>query len=115
MNKRIKVIGTYALPFIAAVVSAVLYFAIPESGKQKQMKSPYYMCFLLAAVILLAGSIIAGIFAKDFGKKFRTKLPFYAGLILFLAALNTVVSPLPQERYYRVRQRSSRYASLFVS
>ena len=92
MNKRIKVISTYTLPFIAAVVSAVLYFAIPESGKQKQMKSPYYMCFLLAAVILLAGSIIAGIFAKDFGKKFRTKLPFYAGLILFLAALNTVVS-----------------------
>ena len=92
MNKRIKVISTYTLPFIAAVVSAVLYFAIPESGKQKQMKSPYYMCFLLAAVILLAGSIITGLFAKDFGKKFRTKLPFYAGLILFLAALNTVVS-----------------------
>ena len=92
MSKKLKQILTYILPFAAAVLSAVLYFAIPESGKQKQMKSPYYMCFLLAAVILLAVCIISGFFAKEFGKKFRTKLPFYAGLILFLAALNTLVS-----------------------
>ena len=92
MSKKLKQILTYILPFAAAVLSAVLYFAIPESGKQKQMKSPYYMCFLLAAVILLAVCIISGFFAKEFGKKFRTRLPFYAGLILFLAALNTLVS-----------------------
>ena len=92
MSKKLKQILTYILPFAAAVLSAVLYFAIPESGKQKQMKSPYYMCFLLAAVILLAVCIISGFFAKEFGKKFRTRLPFYAGLILFLAVLNTLVS-----------------------
>lgn len=92
MSKKLKQILTYILPFAAAVLSAVLYFAIPESGKQKQMKSPYYMCFLLAAVILLAVCIISGFFAKEFGKKFRTRLPFYAGLFLFLAVLNTLVS-----------------------
>ncbi|WP_027728474.1 ABC transporter permease [Treponema sp. C6A8] len=92
MSKKLKQILTYILPFAAAVLSAVLYFAIPESGKQKQMKSPYYMCFLLAAVILLAVCIISGIFAKEFGKKFKTRLPFYAGLFLFLAVLNTLVS-----------------------
>ena len=92
MNKKVKRIIYYILPFAAALVSAVLYFAIPESGKQKQMNAPYYMCFLLAAVLILAVSLIAGIFAKDFGKKLQGKLPFYAGLILFIALLNTIFS-----------------------
>ena len=92
MNKKVKQILIYSLPFITALVSAVLYFAVPESGKQKQMKAPYYMCFLLAGIIVLAVCLIAGIFNKDFGKKLKGKLPFYAGLILFLALLNTVVS-----------------------
>ena len=71
MNKRIKHILIYALPFIAALISAVLYFAIPESGKQKQMKAPYYMCFLLAAIIVLAICLNAGIFKKNFTENFR--------------------------------------------
>lgn len=92
MSKKSKQILTYALPFAIAALSAVLYFAIPESGKQKQMAAPYYLCFLLAAVVLLAVAIVAGIFAKDFGKKLYTKLPLYAGLFAFLAILNTLVS-----------------------
>lgn len=92
MNKKVKRIIYYILPFAAALVSAVLYFAIPESGKQKQMNAPYYMCFLLAAVLILAVCLVAGIFAKDFGKKLQGKLPFYAGLILFIALLNTIFS-----------------------
>ena len=92
MNKKVKRSIYYILPFAAALVSAVLYFAVPESGKQKQMNAPYYMCFLLAAVIILAASLVAGIFAKDFGKKLQNKLPFYAGLILFIALLNTIFS-----------------------
>ncbi|MBQ2315377.1 MAG: ABC transporter permease subunit [Treponema sp.] len=92
MKKNIQQILLYLLPFFAAALSAVLYFAIPESGKQKQMASPYYMCFLLCAVIVLAGCIAAGFFAKDFRKKIQAKFPFYTGLIVFLAVLNTIVS-----------------------
>lgn len=92
MNKKLKTIRTYVLPFIAALLSFVLYFAIPESGKQKKMPAPYYMGFLLAGVCALVIAIVAGFFAKDFGKKLYGKLPFYAGTITFLALLNTLVS-----------------------
>ncbi|MCR5614161.1 ABC transporter permease [Treponema sp.] len=91
MNENVKRIFTYALPFLAAALSAVLYFTIPESGKQKVMDHPYYMYFLLAAVIAIAVSIITAIFLKDFRRKLEFKLPLYAGIILFLAALNTLV------------------------
>lgn len=92
MNKKLKLYLTTSLPFLAAALSLVLYFAIPESGKQKQMPHPYYIAFLLAAVIALAVCLIAGIFAKDFGAKLKGKLPLYAGLFFFLAILNTLVS-----------------------
>ena len=92
MNKKLKTIRTYVLPFIAALLSFVLYFAIPESGKQKKMPAPYYMGFLLAALCALVIAIVVGFFAKDFGKKLYGKLPFYAGTITFLALLNTLVS-----------------------
>ncbi len=92
MNKKLKLYLTTSLPFLAAALSLVLYFAIPESGKQKQMPHPYYISFLLAAVIALAVCLIAGIFAKDFGAKLKGKLPLYAGLFFFLAILNTLVS-----------------------
>ena len=92
MTKKLNRILTTLLPFVAAGISALLYFLLPESGKQKQMDLPYYMCFLLAAVIVLAVCFIAGIFAKDFGKKLQNKAPFYAGLFIFLALLNTLVS-----------------------
>ena len=70
MNKKLKLYLTTSLPFLAAALSLVLYFAIPESGKQKQMPHPYYIAFLLAAVIALAVCLIAGLFAKDFGAKY---------------------------------------------
>lgn len=92
MNKKLKLYLTTSLPFLAAALSLVLYFAIPESGKQKQMPHPYYIAFLLAAVIALAACLIAGLFAKNFGAKLKTKLPLYAGLFFFLAILNTLVS-----------------------
>ena len=92
MNKKLKLYLTTSLPFLAAALSLVLYFAIPESGKQKQMPHPYYIAFLLAAVIALAVCLIAGLFAKDFGAKLKGKLPLYAGLFFFLAILNTLVS-----------------------
>ena len=92
MNKKLKLYLTTSLPFLAAALSLVLYFAIPESGKQKQMPHPYYIAFLLAAVIELAVCLIAGLFAKDFGAKLKGKLPLYAGLFFFLAILNTLVS-----------------------
>ncbi len=92
MNKKLKLYLTTSLPFLAAALSLVLYFAIPESGKQKQMPHPYYIAFLLAAVIALAVCLIAGLFAKDFGAKLKEKLPLYAGLFFFLAILNTLVS-----------------------
>lgn len=92
MNKKLKLYLTTSLPFLTAALSLVLYFAIPESGKQKQMPHPYYIAFLLAAVIALAVCLIAGLFAKDFGAKLKTKLPLYAGLFFFLAILNTLVS-----------------------
>ena len=92
MNKKLKLYLTTSLPFLAAALSLVLYFAIPESGKQKQMPHPYYIAFLLAAVIALAVCLIAGLFAKDFGTKLKGKLPLYAGLFFFLAILNTLVS-----------------------
>ena len=92
MNKKLKLYLTTSLPFLAAALSLVLYFAIPESGKQKQMPHPYYIAFLLAAVIALAVCLIAGLFAKDFGAKLKTKLTLYAGLFFFLAILNTLVS-----------------------
>lgn len=91
MNKYAKRIINYALPFFTAALSAVLYFAIPESGKQKVMDHPYYMCFLLAAVIVIAVLMIAGIFKKEFRAKLEFKLPLYAGIILFLGLLNTLV------------------------
>ncbi|MBQ5399735.1 MAG: ABC transporter permease subunit [Treponema sp.] len=91
MSKNVKRVLTLLLPFFAAAISALLYFAIPESGKQKQMSSPYYMCFLLAAVVVLAVCIVVGFFVKSFGNKLQGKLPLYAGIIFFLAALNTVV------------------------
>ena len=92
MNKKLKLYLTTSLPFLAAALSLVLYFAIPESGKQKQMPHPYYIAFLLAAVIALAVCLIAGLFAKDFGAKLKGNLPLYAGLFFFLAILNTLVS-----------------------
>lgn len=92
MNKKLRLYLTTSLPFLAAALSLVLYFAIPESGKQKQMPHPYYIAFLLAAVIALAVCLIAGLFAKDFGAKLKGKLPLYAGLFFFLAILNTLVS-----------------------
>lgn len=92
MDKKIKRVIIYALPFVAAAISALLYFVIPESGKQKRMASPYYMCFLLAAVIVLGVFVVAGLLNKEFGKKMQEKFPFYTGLILFLALLNTIVS-----------------------
>ena len=92
MNKKIRMAVIYALPFVAAAVSALLYFVLPESGKQKKMASPYYMCFLLAAVIVLGAFVVAGLLNKEFGKKMLEKFPFYTGLIIFLALLNTVVS-----------------------
>lgn len=92
MSKKIKKIFILALPFFAAAISAVLYFAIPESGKQKAMACPYYMYFLLAAVSVLAVCIVVGLFAKNFGQKLYGKLPFFTGLIFFLAVLNTLVS-----------------------
>ncbi len=92
MNKKLKTVGTYALPFLAALLSVVLYFALPESGKQKKMPAPFYIWFLAAAVCALVIAIVAGCFAKDFGKKLYGKLPFYTGIITFLALLNTLVS-----------------------
>ena len=92
MNKKIRMAVIYALPFVAAAVSALLYFVLPESGKQKKMASPYYMCFLLAAVIVLGACVVAGLLNKEFGRKMQGKFPFYTGLIIFLALLNTVVS-----------------------
>lgn len=92
MNKKLRQTLIYVLPFLAGAVSALLYFAIPESGKQKQMASPYYMCFLLAGLLVLAACAVGGVFARDFGRKIRNMFPFYTGLILFLALLNTIVS-----------------------
>lgn len=92
MNKKNKKGIIYALPFLAALFSLLCYFLIPESGKQKQMPSPYYMWFLLTAVLALSLVLVAGIFMKDLGKKLFGKLPLYAGIIFFLALLNTLVS-----------------------
>ncbi len=91
MSKKIKKIVSIAAPFIATGISLLLYFLLPESGKQKAQPHPYYIYFLLAATAILALSIAAGFFAKDFGQKISGQLPFYAGVIVFLALLNTIV------------------------
>jgi len=92
MNKKIKNYLTPLLPLLAALLSLLLYFALPESGKQKKMPHPYYIAFLITAVIILTVSFILGLFFKDFGTKLKSKLPLYAGLFTFLALLNTLVS-----------------------
>ena len=92
MQKKLKNILTVALPFFAAALSFLLYFAIPESGKQKQMAHHYYMNFLLCFIFVLSVCLVIGIFKKDFGNKLFKKLPFFTGLIVFLALLNTLVS-----------------------
>lgn len=92
MDKKQKKIIYATLPYIGIAISILLYFVIPESGKQKRTASPYYIDLLLVTAIVLIISQIAGIFAKEFGQKLNKKMPLYTGLIVFLALLNTVVS-----------------------
>ena len=92
MERKLKKNLTYILPFFVIAISVVLYFVIPDTGKQKNMPAPYFVCFLVAFSILLLILIIAGIFFKNLEKKVFSKLPFFAGLISFLTVLNTIVS-----------------------
>ena len=92
MNKKTTVIKL--LPFLAVGISVMLYFLIPESGKQKQTASPYYINFLLAAVAVMLIVNCIALFSEELNKKIKEKSPLYAGIIIFLAAVNTLVSKL---------------------
>ncbi len=91
MNERLKKISVLAMPFAATALSFVLYFAIPETGKQKKMPAPYYMFFLLAFAVILAALLVYGFVKKEEGKRLYAKLPLFSGIIAFLAVLNTIV------------------------
>ncbi|MGN0728320.1 ABC transporter permease [Treponema sp.] len=92
MSQKAKKIFTYALPFLAVAFSILLYILIPESGKQKKTAHPYFLILNVIAAVVIAVFYAVSVFSKKMNSKLFYKLPFYAGLILFLALLNTVVT-----------------------
>ncbi|MBR2750018.1 MAG: ABC transporter permease subunit [Clostridiales bacterium] len=92
MRNKLFTVSKLLLPFIAIAISVLLYYYIPNNGKQKQTAHPYYLFFLavIGSVILI--EILIGLFVQSIRKRVIHKAPFLTGVIVFLALLNFVTS-----------------------
>ncbi len=92
MRNKLFTVSKLLLPFIAIAISVLLYYYIPNNGKQKQTAHPYYLFFLavIGSVILI--EILIGLFVQSIRKRIIHKAPFLTGVIVFLALLNYVTS-----------------------
>lgn len=90
--KKIKFVIRLSLPFIAVIISSLVYYLVKDNGKQKEMAHPYYLYFLylVAAVILI--EYIISIFNKKIRKRIIYKTPFLTGIIVFLLFLNIITT-----------------------
>lgn len=90
--KKIKFVIRLSLPFIAVIISNLVYYLVKDNGKQKEMAHPYYLYFLylIAAVILM--EYIVAIFNEKIRKRIIYKTPFLTGIIVFLLLLNYITT-----------------------
>ncbi len=91
MKKLIKLLRLL-LPLIAAALTVITYYVIPDSGKQKPTEHPYfvYTVAAAAAVYIILGIISA--FNKNLKKYIFEQAPFITGTVLFLMILNVVTT-----------------------
>lgn len=92
MKKKLFAVLKLLLPFIAIAISILIYYNVPNNGKQKQTAHPYYLYFIgvIGAVILL--EILIGCFNHNIRKRILHKAPFLTGVIVFLLLLNFITT-----------------------
>jgi len=92
MRKKLFAVLKLLLPFIAIAISFLLYYLVPDNGKQKKTEHPYYLYFLIALGIVILLEILIGLFVPNIRKRILHKAPFLTGVIVSLALLNYVTT-----------------------
>lgn len=94
MKNKFYTIIKLILPFIAVLLSVIIYYQIPDNGKQKEMNYPYYLYLLYVIAVVIAIEIVLGIFNEKIRNRIIYKAPFLTGFIVFLLILNILTSKL---------------------
>jgi len=91
MKKSLNILKLL-LPLIAAGLTVITYYAVPDSGKQKPTDHPYfvYTVAAAAAVYILFG--IVSVFHKKFRSSLAGQAPFITGTVIFLMILNIITT-----------------------
>ena len=92
MKNLAKIGVRFALPFLAILLSVLVYYQIPDNGKQKVMNHPYYLYFIYVLGIVLLIEILLGFFWNKVKEHVYEKAPLITGFIVFLAFLNFVTT-----------------------
>lgn len=92
MKNLAKIGVRFALPFLAILLSVLVYYQIPDNGKQKVMNHPYYLYFIYILGIVLLIEILLGFFWNKVKEHVYEKAPLITGFIVFLAFLNFVTT-----------------------
>lgn len=92
MKNLVKIGVRFALPFLAILLSVLVYYQIPDNGKQKAMAHPYYLYFIYVLGIVLLIEILLGFFWNKVKEHVYEKAPLITGFIVFLAFLNFVTT-----------------------
>lgn len=86
--KKMVVLTKLVLPYIVYALSFIIYYLIGNTGKQKDMKYPYYLYLITVIIVIYSLQLLIGIFKRKTGEKALYKAPFIAGIIIFLICLN---------------------------
>lgn len=92
MKNLAKIGVRFAVPFLAILLSVLVYYQIPDNGKQKVMNHPYYLYFIYILGIVLLIEILLGFFWNKVKEHVYEKAPLITGFIVFLAFLNFVTT-----------------------
>lgn len=92
MKKYGSFLFRFFLPFLAILLSVLVYYQIPDNGKQKATDHPYYLYFiyLIGAVVLV--EILLGFFFNKVRERVYEKAPLITGALVFMAFLNFVTT-----------------------
>ena len=92
MKNLAKIGVRFTVPFLAILLSVLVYYQIPDNGKQKVMNHPYYLYFIYILGIVLLIEILLGFFWNKVKEHVYEKAPLITGFIVFLAFLNFVTT-----------------------
>ncbi len=86
--KKIITLIKLILPFLAIVISVLVYYGVNDNGKQKKTEHPYYLYVLALIAILVLIEIVIGVFNRKVLNKIIYKAQFVTGVVVFLTVLN---------------------------